>query len=134
MATATSTVMSAGPPLASVPVTPNSSRPRHLTGARVQASTKRARVSLPGRTSLVSRTPRLDSRPMIPLGASTNDYDLFVVNAAGTAVLCASTTVQNGLVDPLEACYSTSRPVGSRIMVAQKAGAAQRVQQGGFSY
>ncbi len=61
-----------------------------------------------------------------PLGASTNDYDLFVVNAAGTTVLCASTTVQNGTVDPLEACYSTSRPVGSRIMVAQKAGAAQR--------
>ena len=62
-----------------------------------------------------------------PLGGSTNDYDMFVLNAAGTSVTCASTTVQSGTQDPYEACSSSAGfAAGSRIVIAQKAGAAQR--------
>jgi mRNA-degrading endonuclease RelE of RelBE toxin-antitoxin system len=38
-----------------------------------------------------------------PLGGSANDYDLFMLNAAGTAVLTASTGNQSGTQDPFEA-------------------------------
>ncbi len=57
-----------------------------------------------------------------PLGASTNDYDLFVFNNAGTAVKQRSTNVQNGSQDPLEAA-----PVepGDRIAIARKGGEAR---------
>ena len=40
-----------------------------------------------------------------PFGGSVNDYDLFLLNAAGTAVICASTDVQNGTEDPLEEMF-----------------------------
>ena len=62
-----------------------------------------------------------------PLGGSTNDYDMFILNPAGTTITCASTGAQTGTQDPYEAC---SRAAGfatnSRIVIAQKAGAAQR--------
>jgi len=62
-----------------------------------------------------------------PLGQSTNDYDMFVLNASGTIVVCAATGIQNGIQDPYEACSSNNGfPAGSRIVIAQKAGAAQR--------
>ena len=62
-----------------------------------------------------------------PLGGSTNDYDMFVLNAAGTSVTCAATGLQNGTQDPYEFCSrSAGFAVGSRIVIAQKAGAAQR--------
>ncbi|HVG33238.1 MAG TPA: putative Ig domain-containing protein, partial [Pyrinomonadaceae bacterium] len=38
-----------------------------------------------------------------PLGGSANDYDLFMLNAAGTSVLTASTGNQSGTQDPFEA-------------------------------
>ncbi len=37
-----------------------------------------------------------------PLGASTNDYDLYVLDSTGATVVSASTTVQNGSQDPYE--------------------------------
>ena len=37
-----------------------------------------------------------------PLGGSANDYDLFVLNSAGTAVIFSSTDVQSGTQDPVE--------------------------------
>ncbi|MGD0309795.1 MAG: S8 family serine peptidase [Acidobacteriota bacterium] len=53
-----------------------------------------------------------------PLGASNNDYDLFVLNAAGTAVLYASTDPQNGTQDPFEGIFTNSAiPVNSRIVI-----------------
>lgn len=62
-----------------------------------------------------------------PIGASTNDYDLFILNAAGTTVLCASTDVQAGAADPIEGCQAaTTFPVGARIVVARKPLAATR--------
>jgi hypothetical protein len=64
-----------------------------------------------------------------PLGASSNDYDMFILNAAGTTVLCASTDIQAGAADPIEGCQSASAsgyPVGTRIVIAKKAAAAVR--------
>jgi hypothetical protein len=62
-----------------------------------------------------------------PIGASSNDYDLFVLNAAGTAVLAASTDVQNGTQDPIEEVFSPSGfATNSRVVVAAKTGAAVR--------
>jgi Subtilase family len=60
------------------------------------------------------------------LGGSANDYDLFVLDSTGTTILCASTDIQSGTQDALEACYGTARPVGARIVVAKKANAAAR--------
>jgi hypothetical protein len=37
-----------------------------------------------------------------PLGGSSNDYDLFRLNTAGTAVSASSTNIQNGTQDPIE--------------------------------
>ena len=62
-----------------------------------------------------------------PAGASANDYDLFVLNAAGTAVLAASTSFQNGTQDPFEEIFIASGiPANSRIVIAAAGGAAVR--------
>jgi subtilisin family serine protease len=63
-----------------------------------------------------------------PLGNSTNDYDLFILNSAGTSVLIGSTTIQAGLgSDPIEEVFSsTAFPANSRIVVVAKATAQPR--------
>lgn len=59
-----------------------------------------------------------------PLGGSSNDYDLFRLNAAGTAVAASSTNIQNGTQDPYEQIsQSTANP---RIVIVKKASAAPR--------
>lgn len=58
-----------------------------------------------------------------PLGGSSNDYDLFILNGAGTAVLASSTNIQNGTQDPFEV---TGTGVNLRIVVLKKASAAAR--------
>jgi hypothetical protein len=59
-----------------------------------------------------------------PLGGSSNDYDLFRLNAAGTAVAASSTNIQNGTQDPLEQIsQSTANP---RIVIVKKTSAAAR--------
>ena len=76
---------------------------------------------------LTASTTFISTKWSDPLGGSTNDYDMFVLNAAGTSVTCAATTVQSGTQDPYEFCSrSAGFAVGSRIVIAQKAGAAQR--------
>src|SRR5262249_20048590 len=64
-----------------------------------------------------------------PIGASANDYDLFVVNSAGTAVLGSSTAVQNGTQNPFEStnCGSTC-PSGARIYVVLFSGPARALR------
>jgi hypothetical protein len=37
-----------------------------------------------------------------PLGHSTNDYDLFIMDSTGSSLVAASTTTQNGTQDPYE--------------------------------
>ena len=62
-----------------------------------------------------------------PIGASSTDYDLFVLNAAGTAVLAASTFIQTGTQDPFEELFSPAGfPTNNRIVIAAKTGAAVR--------
>ena len=59
-----------------------------------------------------------------PLGGSSNDYDLFRLNAAGTAVNASSTNIQNGTQDPYE---QVSQVTGSpRIVIVKRAAAAPR--------
>ena len=58
-----------------------------------------------------------------PLGASSNDYDLFILNGTGTSVLASSTNIQNGTQDPFEV---TGTGVNLRIVVLKKTGAAAR--------
>lgn len=61
-----------------------------------------------------------------PLGGSANDYDLYLLNSTGTAVLASSTNVQSGTQDPAEIFQSTSLTANTRLVVYQKPGAANR--------
>jgi subtilase family protein len=56
-----------------------------------------------------------------PLGASSNDYDLFRVNAAGTTVLAASVNPQTGTQDPYE--QVSAGAAGDRLVVVKFSGA-----------
>jgi hypothetical protein len=59
-----------------------------------------------------------------PLGASNNDYDLFVLTDTGGAVVASSTNIQSGTQDPYEAIFFA--PIGYRVVILQKTGAANR--------
>jgi hypothetical protein len=59
-----------------------------------------------------------------PLGGSSNDYDLFRLNPAGTAVAASSTNIQSGTQDPYEQVSQAT--LGSRIVIVKKTGAADR--------
>lgn len=62
-----------------------------------------------------------------PLGHSGNDYDLFILNSAGTAILGSSTSPQTGLSDPFEECFNSSGfAANSRIVIVVKAGGFAR--------
>lgn len=59
-----------------------------------------------------------------PLGASANDYDLYVLNAAGTALIGGSIGAQNGTQDPFEIVNSTSaNHLNANLVVARYGGA-----------
>src|SRR5712691_4700973 len=60
-----------------------------------------------------------------PLGGSANDYDLFRLNGAGTAVVASSTNIQNGSQDPYEQLNSPGI-AGDRIVIVKKTTAASR--------
>ena len=62
-----------------------------------------------------------------PLGASANDYDLYVLNSAGTTILQSSVNLQTGSSDPYEECYnsSTGFPVNSRVVIVLRNGSAR---------
>jgi subtilisin-like proprotein convertase family protein len=59
-----------------------------------------------------------------PLGASANDYDLYLLNAAGTAIVASSTNIQTGSQDPAESIATS--PAGSRVVVVKAAAASPR--------
>jgi hypothetical protein len=76
---------------------------------------------------LTMSTTALDLFWSDPSGKSGNDYDLFVLNPEGTAVIASSITVQDGDDDPFEEVFSTSGlPANSRVVIAARAGAAPR--------
>lgn len=61
-----------------------------------------------------------------PIGASTNDYDLFLLDNALANVVATSTNVQNGTQDPYEELSTSNAGAGSRLVVVRRAGAAAR--------
>ena len=58
-----------------------------------------------------------------PLGASSNDYDLFRLNSTGTTVQASSTNIQSGTQDPYE---QVTQATGSRLVIVKKPTAADR--------
>src|SRR3954470_794401 len=60
-----------------------------------------------------------------PLGGSANDYDLFRLNASGTAVVASSTNLQSGTQDPYEQLNS-SGSAGERLVIVKSNTAAIR--------
>lgn len=76
---------------------------------------------------LTVAAPYIDLFWADPLGGSANDYDLFVLNGAGTTVTTASTDIQNGAGDPYEEVYrAADYPNNSRVVILKKTGAANR--------
>lgn len=55
-----------------------------------------------------------------PLGASSNDYDLYALDDALTRVVARSADIQSGTQDPIE--WIPSLPAGSRLMVVRESG------------
>jgi uncharacterized repeat protein (TIGR01451 family) len=58
-----------------------------------------------------------------PLGASTNDYDMFVLDSTGSYVLASSLNLQNGTQDPYESISYVSQ--GNRIVIVKASGDAR---------
>jgi hypothetical protein len=68
-----------------------------------------------------------------PLGASTNDYDLFLLDSTGTSVLRASTGFQDGTApqDPYEQVSTSGQfATGSRIVIVKFSGSARFLHLG----
>ena len=62
-----------------------------------------------------------------PLGGSSNDYDLFILDAGLTTVLGSSTNIQSGSQTPEEHINASSNiAAGSRIVIVKHASAAVR--------
>jgi uncharacterized repeat protein (TIGR01451 family) len=61
-----------------------------------------------------------------PLGGSSNDYDLFLLNAALDTVIAASTNTQSGSQDPFEQIAGASLLTGARLVIFKDSGAANR--------
>lgn len=60
-----------------------------------------------------------------PLGASANDYDLYVLNAAGNAIVAQSFNTQNGTQDPAEQVAGAANNTNNRIVVVKFTGVAR---------
>ena len=58
-----------------------------------------------------------------PMGASANDYDLYVLDSTGQSVTTGSTNPQTGSQDPHEAAYVAD---GEQLVIVQHSGAAAR--------
>ena len=65
-----------------------------------------------------------------PQGASSNDYDLYMLDSTLTTVIAASTNTQNGSQNPYEFIGCLTGPncgrVGNQLVVVRKSGAATR--------
>ena len=61
-----------------------------------------------------------------PLGGSSNDYDLYLLNSTGTAVIASSLSFQTGTQDPFEQISSmTGFAANSRIVIVRFSGAGR---------
>jgi len=61
-----------------------------------------------------------------PLGASSNDYDLYLVNKPGTVIFGAGTDVQDGNDDPFEQIGVFGNNTGRNLIIVRNAGAETR--------
>ena len=66
-----------------------------------------------------------------PLGGSSNDYDLYLLDSTMTVVIAASTNTQSGTQDPFEFVGCTASPtncgrLNDRLVIVRKTGAATR--------
>jgi hypothetical protein len=78
---------------------------------------------------LTASTQAISLKWSDPLGASNNDYDLFVLNSAGTTILAFSAAVQNGTQDPYEiTTRSAGFPAGSLVVAVQFNGASRALR------
>ncbi len=64
------------------------------------------------------------------LGASDNDYDLYIFDPTGTTVLTSSTDTQNGTQDPVEGvqCDSSVCPTDARVVVVLFSGSKRALR------
>jgi hypothetical protein len=60
-----------------------------------------------------------------PLGASANDYDLFLTNKTGNVIVAASTNIQSGSGDPFEIIGSGVNDKGRQLIIVRTAGLAR---------
>ncbi|MCA1613938.1 MAG: S8 family serine peptidase [Acidobacteria bacterium] len=60
-----------------------------------------------------------------PLGASNNDYDLYVLNSTGTSVVSASANDQTGTQNPFEASSGGANATGNRVVVDKFSGSVR---------
>jgi PKD repeat protein len=63
---------------------------------------------------------RVDLHWADPLGASTNDYDVYLLDSAGANVLYSSTTTQNGTQNPYE--FISTNNAGWRVVIVKASG------------
>ncbi len=83
-------------------------------------------VASPLNGDIITETGNLyDLKWADPMGKSTNDYDLFLVSAAGV-VKASSTNIQSGTQDPFEGFSAITLVAGDRLVVF-KAAAAQKL-------
>lgn len=82
---------------------------------------------------LLQRTDTVDLFWADPIGGSSNDYDLFILNNALTVIKGSSTSVQSGTQDAFEEVTIptfggnyTSPAAGDRIVIVRKSGSALR--------
>jgi uncharacterized repeat protein (TIGR01451 family) len=62
-----------------------------------------------------------------PLGGSSNDYDLYIIDSAGSTLVGASNNVQSGTQDPFElVTYDSTENPNARLVVFKETGAANR--------
>ena len=63
-----------------------------------------------------------------PLGASTNDYDLYLLDESLTEVVRASTNVQDGEQDPFETLDGLTSDAGRHLVVVRSGGEARYIR------
>jgi hypothetical protein len=74
--------------------------------------------------TLTANAPRVSLKWSDPLGGSSNDYDLYILNSALTLVVDSSTNVQTGTQDPFE--ITGPAFTGERVVVAKKSAGQPR--------
>ena len=67
-----------------------------------------------------------------PLGASANDYDLYLLDESRMKVVRASTTAQDGEQDPLESFTRSDEDVDRHLVVVRAAGEARYIRLNAF--